>query len=514
MVNFVFLTLIIFSLCLLLWYGLKAFYSLWWKPKKLEKEFKQQGIKGSPYVVLYGVDMKEYINCITEAWSKPMNLNHQITSRVVPYVKNLVQQYGKVSLTWNGTTPRLIIMDPEMMKEVLSEKTGHFRKPPMNPLILMLAKGLTVLEGEEWSKHRRIINPAFHQEKLKAMMPAFSTSCIELIERWKKLVDPSKGSCELDVLPEMGKLTADVISRTAFGSNYEEGKRLFELQKEQIVLAIEAMQTLYIPSFRFLPTKKNRRRSYLSKEVNGILRGFISRREELMKTDSFSSTTDLLGLLLQSSYSESNGLTIEEVIEECKVFYSAAQETNSTLLTWAMVVLAMHPDWQDKAREEVERICGREVPGFKDIAHFKIMMMILNEVLRLYPPVVEVYRHTCKRTKLGDISIPAGVDLTLPILLVHHDSEYWGDDAEEFKPERFADGVFNALKDNQVSFFPFGGGPKVCIGQNFAMIEAKLALAMILRNFSFDLSPSYAHAPYTVMTLQPQHGAQIILHQL
>ncbi|KAI3980171.1 hypothetical protein MKX01_033312 [Papaver californicum] len=142
------------------------------------------------------------------------------------------------------------------------------------------------------------------------------------------------------------------------------------------------------------------------------------------------------------------------------------------------------------------------------------MTMILNEVLRLYPPVVEVYRHTCKITKLGDISIPAGVDLTLPILLIHHDDEYWGDDAEEFKPERFSDGVSTASKDNQVSFFSFGWDPKVCIGQNFAMIEAKLALAMILQNFSLELSPSYAHAPYTVMTLQPQHGDQIILHQL
>ncbi|XP_026452707.1 cytochrome P450 72A15-like [Papaver somniferum] len=514
MVSFVFLTLISFSLCLLLWDGLKALYSIWWKPKKLEKELKRQGIKGSSYILLYGVDLKEYINCITETWSKPINLNHQITSRVVPYVKNLVQQYGKVSLTWNGTTPRLIIMDPEMMKEVLSEKNGNIQKPPLNPLILMLAKGLTVLEGEEWSKHRRIISPAFHQEKLKGMMPAFSTSCIELIERWKMLVDPAKGSCELDVWPEMGKLTADVISRTAFGSNYEEGKRLFELQKEQILLVVEAMQMLYIPGYRFIPTKKNKRRQYLAKEINGILRGFISKREELMKTDSLSSTNDLLGLLLQSSHSESYGLTIEDVIEECKVFYSAGQETNSTLLTWAIVVLAMHPNWQEKAREEVERICGKNVPDFKDITHFKIMTMILNEVLRLYPPVVEVYRHTCKRTKLGDTSIPAGVDLTLPILLIHHDKEYWGDDAEEFKPERFADGVMNASKDNRASFFPFGWGPKVCIGQNFAMIEAKMALAMILQNFSLELPPSYAHAPYTVMTLQPQHGAQIIPHQL
>jgi cytochrome P450 len=139
--------------------------------------------------------------------------------------------------------------------------------------------------------------------------------------------------------------------------------------------------------------------------------------------------------------------------------------------------------------------------------------MILYEVLRLYPPLASLYRHTRRRTNVGGLTIPAGVDLALPVLLLHNDPNYWGEDVEKFNPERFSQGISKASKD-QIAFYPFGWGPRICLGQNFAMIEAKMALAMILRHFSFQLSPSYTHAPRTFITLKPQHGAPIILHRI
>ncbi|GER36058.1 cytochrome P450 [Striga asiatica] len=490
---------------------LKVYHFIWWRPKRLESSLNQQGIRGTPYKPLMG-DMKEYIKLVTRAWSKPVSLSHHIVQRVDPFTHMVVQKYGKISFYWSGTQPRLTIMDPKLIKEVLTNKYGHIQKPTLNSLILILTKGLTTLQGEEWAARRRIIGPAFHSDKIKGMIPLFVESSVILIEKWKKSMTEGE-SLEVDVWPDFQELTGEIISRAAFGSNYEEGKEIFKLQKELQMLVIETMQTLYIPGLRFIPTKKNRRRKELDRKITSMLRKLVETKAKAM-SDKGSNNDNLLSLLLKSN-DENNPqgpnnskqhtrLSIDDIVEECKQFYLAGHETTSSLLTWTVVVLAMHPDWQQKARDEVLQLCGDKDPDAEAISHLKVVNMILNEVLRLYPPVIALYQHAHENTKIGNFAIPAGIDLLLPIMLVNRDPGLWGHEAEEFKPERFARGQL-------AGFMPFGWGPRTCVGQNFAMVEAKVALAVMLKQFSFEVSASYAHAPYTVMTPQPQHGAQIVL---
>lgn len=185
-----------------------------------------------------------------------------------------------MSIFWFGTTPRLIICDPELIKEVLANRLGHFEKPLVNPLLRLLARGVTDLQGEKWAERRKVINPAFQLEKLKVifslalilcnlnwnlyvnfsfwflefilkgMIPVFAFSCNRMIEQWKEMVHDQE-TCEVDVWPELQKVTKDIISRVAFGSSYEEGKKIFELQQESIMLAVEATKSLYVPGFRY-----------------------------------------------------------------------------------------------------------------------------------------------------------------------------------------------------------------------------------------------------------------------
>ncbi|KAF2304276.1 hypothetical protein GH714_029194 [Hevea brasiliensis] len=433
-----------------------------------------------------------------EAVTKPISLNDPIIPRVFPFFDAMVKNYGKVSMSWFGTRPRLMLAEPELIKWVLTEKCGHFVRPPVNPLVDLLERGVSSLEGEKWAKRRKLITPAFHLEKLKGMIPAFTRSCCDLIHRWNELTS-AQGWCELDVKTEFHILAGDVIAQTAFGSNYKEGKKIFQLQEEQVLLVLEAHHS--ITFLVFIPTKKNKRRYAIDEEIKTTLRDMIHRKEQAK-----SSNVDLLDLLLQCKKQSENDITTEDIIEECKLLYFAGQETTANWLTWTLIVLSMNPNWQEKARVEVLQVCGKRTPDVNDQNRLKI-------VLRLYPLVTVLFRHTLRETNIKGMSIPAGVEILLPILFVHHDPHYWGDNVEEFRPERFAEGVSNASKD-QMAFYPFGWGPIICLGQNFATIEAKMALAMILQHFWFELSPSYSHAPCRRITLYPQHGAQLILHPI
>ncbi|PUZ41259.1 hypothetical protein GQ55_9G490500 [Panicum hallii var. hallii] len=200
-------------------------------------------------------------------------------------------------------------------------------------------------------------------------------------------------------------------------------------------------------------------------------------------------------------------MTTEDVVEECKLLYLAGMETTSVLLTWAMVLLSMHPEWQDRAREEVLALSGmRNKPEYDGLSRLKTVTTILLEVLRLYPPFIAISRKTYKVVEIGGVTYPAGVVVDLPVLLIHHDAGIWGRRARVQAGQ-----VRRGVSKAPPTFFPFGWGPRACIGQNFALLAAKMALTMILQRFEFELAPSYTHAPHTVITLHPMHGAQIRL---
>ncbi|KAL5571485.1 hypothetical protein UlMin_021082 [Ulmus minor] len=504
------LLLIVFILFVLL---LNVFVLLWWRPRKIEAHFSKQGIRGPPYHFFIG-NVKELVGMMLKASSQPMSLSHNIVPRVLSFYHHWKKIYGATFLVWFGPTGRLTVSDPDLIREIFTSKSEFYEKNEAHPLIKQLeGDGLLSLKGEKWAHHRKIIGPTFHMENLKSLIPVMGTTVVEMLEKWSTMASNS-GEVEIEVSDWFQTLTEDVITRAAFGSSYEDGKAVFKLQSKQMLLAADAFQKVFIPGYRFLPTRRNINSWKLDRKIKKSVMNLIERRRE--SDDSSCGSKDLLGLMIQASKASpsSSNFTAHDIVEECKSFFFAGKQTTSNLLTWTTILLAMHPQWQVRARDELLRVCGaRDIPTKDDVVKLKTLSMILNESLRLYPPIIATIRRAKTDVELGSYKIPRGTELLIPIIAVHHEKATWGNDANEFNPARFAEGVARAAK-HPLAFVPFGLGVRTCIGQNLAILHAKLALAIIIQRFSFKLAPSYQHAPTVLMSLYPQHGAPVIFQRL
>uniref|UniRef100_A0ACD5VFX4 Uncharacterized protein n=2 Tax=Avena sativa TaxID=4498 RepID=A0ACD5VFX4_AVESA len=427
---------------------------------------------------------------------------------------------GSTFLIWFGPTPRLAVADPDLIREILLSRAEHFDRYESHPMVRQLeGEGLVSLRGEKWAHHRRVLAPTFHMDNLKMLLPFIGKTVVDMVEKWDAMADAASGDVEIDVSEWFQIVTEDAITRTAFGRSYEDGKAVFKLQTQLMAFASEAFRKVFIPGYRFLPTKKNTSSWKLDKEIRKNLVTLIGRRQEATDEESLQGCAkDLLGLMINAGSKGGrraqpvSPITVNDIVEECKTFFFAGKQTTSNLLTWTTVVLAMHPEWQERARQEVLDVCGaHDIPCREQLAKLKTLGMILNETLRLYPPAVATVRRAKSDVVLGGgrYHIPRDTELLIPIMAVHHDARLWGADATQFNPARFADGVAKAAK-HPTAFIPFGLGARMCIGQNLAILETKLTVAIILQRFEFRLSPKYVHAPTVLMLLHPQYGAPVI----
>ncbi|KAI3737004.1 hypothetical protein L2E82_26996 [Cichorium intybus] len=357
-------------------------------PLEIQRHFRQQGIGGPSYNPISGNSGE--LQCLMMAENKLSSKaesfnNDQVVQKVMPHYYFWSKIYGDQFLYWFGTKPRLAITDPDMIKEILLNTSGLFPKARVSHLVMSLfgEASLIFLEGEQWTAHRKIAMQAFHMERIKELVPEIVAS----IKRFLDEIEANIGKenrLELDVFKEFNNLSADVISRIAFGSNFEEGKRVFELQDQLGTIASKALQTAYVPGSRYLPTKTNRLTRKLQREMKETI-------TKIIKMNKTSENPKALLSLLMAPYKTKGNvekrLSFDDIIDECKTFYLTGKETTANLLTWVFVLLGSHQEWQEKAREEVLRVCGHEeLPSAEHLSNFKMISIILNEALRLYPP--------------------------------------------------------------------------------------------------------------------------------
>ncbi|KAJ1274632.1 hypothetical protein BS78_05G076200 [Paspalum vaginatum] len=416
-----------------------------WRPHAVTRPFARQGVRGPPYRFFLG-NTGEFRAMWAAAASCGATLDrssHDIVPLLMLHLHAWTSRYGKVFLWWRGSTPVLSLGHYDMVRLVLaSDKAGgHFVKP-----VRMMAGVMAACTGE-------------------------------VVRAWAAVVAAASGG--EGAVVEVGRcfreLTADVISRTAFGSSYRQGKEAFLAQRELLLDAMAAMDDgVRVPGVQYVPTRANVRRWKLERKVRATLKGISqSQRVAVMRMD--------------------------EIIDECKTFFFAGHETTAHLLTWSMFLLATHPEWQRRLRDEVLLECGGG--DALNLNKLELVTMVLYETMRLYGPISSIEREATADVELcSGVKVPRGTVLSLPFAMLHRDEEAWGTDAGEFNPLRFREdgagtGGAAAAAHPGALMLAFSAGPRSCVGQDMAMLEAKATLALILRRFTFELAPGYVHAP-------------------
>ncbi|XP_038722340.1 cytochrome P450 CYP749A22-like [Tripterygium wilfordii] len=508
-------TLVLTSLGLyLLFIFFKFVHKVWWRPVQVQNFMASQGIKGPPYKLLYG-SMKDMMQIIKESMSKPSDLSHDMFVKAQPHYHTWFKKYGTNFLYFQGPKPTLFVSEAELAKDVLNNKEKAYPKAELESYVKkLIGNSLVTYEGEQWSKMRKLANHAFHGETLKNMVSDMVASTETMMAGWK-----SHEGREIEVYEEFKLLTSEVISRTAFGSSFVEGKDIFEKLRKVIVIAHTPPPKFRIPGTSLIFKNSGEMEAEkLVTEMKYSILGIIRKRESqaISSGEAEEYGNDYLGLLLRTFHDadESKRISLEDVIDECKGIYFAGQETTTNLLSWVVMLLAIHTDWQEEARKEVQKAFAGRNPTQEGIAKLKTITMIIHETLRLYPPAMGVIRKVGRKVRLGKLDLLPDMYCFVSIVKLHHDPQIWGEDVNLFKPERFAEGVAKATKNEAAAFFPFSIGPRICAGSNFAVTEAKIALSMILQRYSFTLSPAYVHSPLKVFVLRPQNGVQIILRPL
>ncbi|MSQ95748.1 MAG: cytochrome P450 [Gemmataceae bacterium] len=382
---------------------------------------------------------------------------------------------------------------PDLIEEIFVTHSKHFIKHfalRLNPVLL--GKGLLTSEADFWLRQRRLIQPVFARNRITQYGPAMVAATERAIGEWK----PGEAR---DIHAEMMRLTLAIAAKTLF--NAEVGTDALAVAQ-----AMEVMQSHFLQRFNslmplpmWIPTLANLRARRAVKQLDAVLFRIIRERRE-SKADQ----GDLLSLLLHArDEGDGAGMTDHQLRDEAMTLFLAGHETTALVLSWSWYLLAQHPQAEQKLCDELDEVLAGRTPTVDDWSRLKFTEMIALEAMRLYPPAYVIGREAITDCAIGGYSVPRGTTVLMPQWVVQRDPRFF-DEPERFRPERWGEERIKSLP--KFAYFPFGGGPRVCIGQQFAMMELVLILATIAQKFRFRLQRSATVTPLPTFTLRPVPG--------
>jgi len=413
-------------------------------------------------------------------------------------------KYGPVSKFRAGPTSVIQVSSPEGVQHVLQANNHNYDKKALSfePLRDLIGDGLLLSDGDLWRKQRRLMQPVFHRQKIQVFADMMGAETAAVLDSWGQAAASGQ---PLNIQQEMMRFTLSIITRALFNErigdeNGSIGKNLTTLLEDSIY---RFDHPFYPP--RNIPTPRNRRYQQAKAELVAVIDGLVERRRA-----SVGEYGDLLDMLMLAKDEESGeGMSKEQLRYELLTLFIAGHETTALLLAWAFYLIAQHPQVRARMQAEADQVLGGRIPTLDDLPNLKYTRMVMDETMRLYPPAWLTNRRAIEADEIEGFAIPTGAQLTVSPYATHHDPALWPDpfqfDPERFTPERSAD-------RHRYAYFPFGGGPRVCIGNNFALMEAQMFLAAVAQSYRLEPVPDRPVEPEALITLRPKDGPWMTVH--
>jgi cytochrome P450 len=413
-----------------------------------------------------------------------------------------IEELGDVVRIKGAFGQAIILGSPELAHEVLVERYAKYQKKSQAYIVLriLMGNGLVTSEGEFWRGQRKLVQPAFHRKRLDGIF-------VMMVERVADLVVRLGGVASekaLNLIPHLSHLTLDVISRAMFSSDVKGAAA--DVSKHIHVLNEYALRMLRNPWLFLLPKRiplpftagPVGSLNAMNRIVNGIIQ---SRRKQPGEHD------DLLNMLLSATEEETGrGMTDEQLRDEVMTIFVAGHETTANAMAWLLYLVSKHPEVEERLIAEIEAKFPAEGLNATNIQAFTYVREVIEESLRVYPSIWSIGRRCTEEDELGGFHIPIGMNVVVPIFYFHWSERFWKD-PQKFDPSRFSP----ERRPSPLVYFPFGAGPRSCIGNHFAMQELMIMTILFHRVFQFRVADDFVVEPDPLITLRPKFGMKMHL---
>jgi cytochrome P450 len=413
------------------------------------------------------------------------------------FYKNCADEYGDVVRVHLAHVPVYLLVHPRDIETVLVTNAAKFTKSEdYRALARVLGRGLLTSEGDFWKRQRGLIQPAFHRQSIAGYAEVMTRAAGRMLDSWKE-------ECERNIHEDLTRVTLEIVGQCLYGAEVTDAA-------ERVGHAMEVVTGRFIVNaslamlFRFdIPVRFAIQEWRAIRELNEIIGGIIRERRS-----SGQPREDLLDMLLRARDADGNPMSDAQLRDEVMTLFLAGHETTAIALSWACYLVAQNPNIEAKLVEELQAVLGGRAPTPEDLPRLRYTEMVIKEAMRLYPAVWGIGRRAIGDCELGGYRVPAGSNIFILQWRTQRDSRFFPD-PERFDPERWREDPVRSGKIPRFAYFPFGGGPRVCVGASFAMMEATLLLAMIQQRFHLEIVAGHPIELFASVTLRPKYGIRV-----